>query len=302
MYLFSNWRWLFKSFAAACMILQKYAGCVLCQIPLPAYCVPRLWSLCFRSRLTWIRWHEPEAIFSEQVWERKLLENISSLVALTLTPLILSLSLSSSVALSSFFFSPSLPAWSSPQEILKWWKALVFFPLSFHTFIIWLFSFPVYMAGGWATPSERDESSDDVIPPLFSVLFPCPTQILWTQRKAHHFPPTHTLQLAIRPLLNDLLVLSTQSSHPCQGQLNIWRPSFPTAIDSHWYDTGVNCVICVVIKKRRRSKAQWQEAAVGLAVFLIQSLQVLSQGHGQAATPREPGPHADATLSGQERN
>lgn len=31
-----------KSFAAACMILLKYAGCILCQILLPAYCVPRL--------------------------------------------------------------------------------------------------------------------------------------------------------------------------------------------------------------------------------------------------------------------
>ncbi len=76
----------------------------------------------------------------------KALENITSLTAFTqVSPLSLS-------SLCSCFFPP--PS-SSPQEILKRWKALASFSLSLLTFIMSLFTFPVYMPEGRAPPEQE---------------------------------------------------------------------------------------------------------------------------------------------------
>lgn len=235
----------------------------LCWIPLPAYCVPRLWSLCFRSRLTWICWHKPEAIFSEQVWERKPLENISSLDALTLPPLILSLSL----CLPSFF-----PPHSPPEARLRKYsndeRRWSFFP-SLLPHIHHLAVLVSCLHGrGLGTSQRKRRVLWWCNPTPFSSSFSLPYPNSLNTEKSIPFlkpPPNSPFGLCW------VILHCFQRSPPTHatGSSNIWRQSLPTAIDSHWYDTGVNSVICVVIKKRRRSKAQWQEAAVGLAVFWL---------------------------------
>lgn len=207
------------------MILLKYAGCVCAEF-LCLRIVFQGFEAFVSGQDTWIRWHKPEAIFSVQVWERKLSENISSLVALTLSPLILFLLL----CLPCFFpLTPRLKLASGNTQMMK--GAGLFSPSpSTHSSSgcsRFLFTWPGALTSQrkrqvlwWCNPSPF--SNNPSTPP-----HPTIPKLLWTQKKPHYIL---SLQFAIRPLLSDLSVLSTQSSHPCQGQLKHLAPISP-----HYY-------------------------------------------------------------------
>lgn len=136
------------------LVSAEVTGLFLLSVSLLTFCAPQLWSLCFGTKGTWIFWHAPEAMFSEQDWNESLgKQHQFNCVYLSL----LSLSLPS---LFSVFFPLRLA--SGNTEMMK--GTCVFFSLSLLTFIMSLFTFPVYTPEGRRQASDDDDDDDAITP------------------------------------------------------------------------------------------------------------------------------------------